>query len=346
MAGISFFTPVEYGNQVTSFGERLTEAVDGYFYLGGRVAVIIPGMVRNGSQEVSIQNNDTVWWKTALKVLSYMTVILPVILLIAKAVLRSSFVFHNCQNQIVPEPRPRPPFNPHGEMMVKAPLTLVRSASPTDLKISVLYNERFVPQDPIVPAPTGIEEEGGVSKYTWKVQSNSDGTMNVNDRRIHMIWWEAMRKGAFSPVDPTRSVCVSKGEIREFLEGVLKKQGVAQGELNAFANYWHELLKREEAPYFLVQPVSPSEQGKYLPEMRVDGEKAALFSLNRFYFRFEPVFDAACGMRPEAYLNRVDQRELGANAVIDLGGEVAGQLNAEIDLAFNDAFIRKYIYAN
>lgn len=341
MAGISFCTPVEYGNQATSLGQKLTEFVDGYFYWGGRIAVVVPGAMRNGSQEVFIRNEEAPLWKTALKVLSYLTVILPIVFLIAKALLRSYYTFHTCQDQIAPTPRPDDSPYP----IARAPLTLIRSPNAADLTVSVLYNALFRPQDPIVPAPTVIEEQGEIAKYTWNVHALGDGTMNVNDHRIHMVWWEAMRRGMQTPVDPASSICVSKNKIGDFLEAHLRKQGLEEGELTAFKNYWQTLLGREEAPYFLIQPIHASEQGQYIPEMQIRGEDADSFSLNRFYFRFEPVADSEIGMAAAVFLSGLGQSALGTHAVIDLGGEIVGELTAETDPTFNPAFIQRYIYA-
>lgn len=334
MASISFFTPVEY-NQFTSCGQLLTEAVDGYFYLGGRKAVTLPGHLRNGSQEVALQQGTTTWWKTALKVLSYATVVVPLIMLIAKAVLRSHYRFHNCgQDPVVPYYGP--------EIRVAAPLTLVRSTSPTDLKISVLYNQQFLPHDPIVPKPSTIETGG---KYTWNVQTQADGTLNVDGRRVKMIWWEAMRQGAVTGVDAAQAVCVPRSEIKGFLEKVLKKMGVDDNELMAFVNYWKAMMDDGTTPYVLVQLIHPAELHKYVPEMQLEGEQAGRFVLSRNYFRFEAVPDASRGMEPAAYLSDLMDVELGLDAVIDLGGEVIGGVSKDWEPAFNEQFTGRYIYA-
>lgn len=95
MTNIKFFTPVKYGNHAISFREKLLENTDFYFYLGSRsVAEIIPGNVQKGSQAVILRDEPSNCWKTALKVASYFTIILPALMLLTKMVLRTKYHFH------------------------------------------------------------------------------------------------------------------------------------------------------------------------------------------------------------------------------------------------------------
>lgn len=349
MSTISFFTPVSYRDQPTFWGQKAVELVDGYFSLGGRVAVVIPGAVQNGSQEVALQDVNAVWWQTALKVVSYFTVVIPVIMLVAKAIMRSQYLFHECQRQ--PNVFPDPPYD---MVVAKAPLTLVRSDGPANLDISVLYNQKFSPQDPIEPKPSEIANQGPLSKYTWKVLAHEDGTMTAADRRIKMIWWEAMRHEMPTRIDTDQAVCVERSELKGFLEKTLKKLGVQDKELGAFTHYWHEIFKNDydaqNAPFVLVQLIQPDELGKYIPEMEVQGPDAGRFDLQRFYFRFEPTSNFDRGMNADVYLANLDEAQLGPNVVIDLGGEVADcpgveRVEWEGAEAFEQGFIREHIYA-
>lgn len=95
MAEIRFLTPIEYGNHATSFHQKLIEKTDFYFYLGGRkVAEVIPGNIEKNSQGVILKDERAIWWKTALKVASYFTIILPVLILLTKLVMRKKYHFH------------------------------------------------------------------------------------------------------------------------------------------------------------------------------------------------------------------------------------------------------------
>ncbi len=94
MSSVSFFTPINYGGFARTCGESLLEAVDDYFYLGGSKAQYIPGHTLGNSEGVAISQNSSSLFKTLLKIVSYCTVIIPLIVLLAKMILRCSHQFH------------------------------------------------------------------------------------------------------------------------------------------------------------------------------------------------------------------------------------------------------------
>lgn len=94
MESISFFTPVDFGSHAKTFTESLTERVDNYFYLGGKKAYVIPAAIVNGSQGVEIVEEEQSLLKTCIKVATYFTLVLPVILMVLKVLLRGSSDFH------------------------------------------------------------------------------------------------------------------------------------------------------------------------------------------------------------------------------------------------------------
>lgn len=115
MAEIKFFTPVEYGNHATNFFQKLIEQTDFYFYLGGRkIAEIIPGNIKRNSQAVILKDEKAIWWKTALKVASYFTIILPVLIFLTKIILRKKYHFHT-----YPHEKEWPEFSPKKEKLIK-----------------------------------------------------------------------------------------------------------------------------------------------------------------------------------------------------------------------------------
>ncbi len=91
MTSIRFFTPICYGNQTKSPRQFLLEKVDDYFYLSGRKAQVINGD-KNKVKEIHPDKRPLLL--TALKVASYFTVILPIILLVMKCSLRAGHTFH------------------------------------------------------------------------------------------------------------------------------------------------------------------------------------------------------------------------------------------------------------
>ncbi len=87
MSDINFFTAVSYNNPKTH-GQAFREKVDSYFYLGGRKAKVIS--IDDKSESVKLVDSQASMLTTALKITSYFTIILPLIMLGLKAALRSS----------------------------------------------------------------------------------------------------------------------------------------------------------------------------------------------------------------------------------------------------------------
>lgn len=248
----------------------------------------------------------------------------------------------------MPKPEPIPCY---------APLTLVRSEKPTPLKISLLFNEKMQPKDPIEPSPSEINNMPALSKYTWKVLTHNDGTMTTTargqDKRIKMIWWEALRNEALIPVDSSKAVCVERSQIKEFLKAALAKLGVNENELQAFIHYWDQRFQHAHDPlnfpYLLVQLVDSKDVEKYIPKMEVESENGASFPLKRFYFRFAPIAQPNQGIQTEDYLKNLSSSALGPNVAIDLGGEIAAAPDSKPwagEAAFNQGFIKEHIYVD
>lgn len=357
MSGISFLTPIRYENQPTTFGQKALEVVDSYFYFGGRIAVVVPSAMKNGSAEVQMRDGKLTWLQVASKI-SYATVILPVLLMVAKAFLRSFYRFHECQNKGTPQPpHQRPDILDYP--IAKAPLTLVRSDKPVDLKISILFNQQFAPQYPIEPKPTSITKKADRETYSWNVRTQQDGSLVLSSleglqTKIKMIWWEAIRKEQKAQIDHAQAICVASSEVKNVLGAILQKSGLSDQESHAFKQYWHEIFTNnydpQHTPFVMVQLVEKENNGKYLPQMTIDGEEAESFDLQRFYFLFEPVSQPAHGVDQESYLKQLATKTLGSRVVIDLGGELAHSPEMQIkqnwpgEDAFNKKFIETYIY--
>jgi hypothetical protein len=120
---IPFFTPVQlpkYNDPSAPLLYKLTSIVDAYFNLTGRVALILPESLQGGSQACEIQERPIVLWQVRLKKISFVLCLLnfawtfqipdltnrrvaqlvsgfPVIMFIAKIVLRSTCRFHSYQ---------------------------------------------------------------------------------------------------------------------------------------------------------------------------------------------------------------------------------------------------------
>jgi hypothetical protein len=91
---VPFWIPINFEERPKNWSETLLEAADHYFYLGGRSACVIADPNEKGSYETTYRELDGSLLTTVLKVISYITLVIPLIVLIAKAILRNSFQFH------------------------------------------------------------------------------------------------------------------------------------------------------------------------------------------------------------------------------------------------------------
>jgi len=98
MNSISFWTPVDFGNSQRNCWESALEFVDDYFYLGGEKAVV---QLSGPYADVVMAQGEANWVATALKVITYSTGIIPLILLVAKVVLRCAYEFRVIDKQEV-----------------------------------------------------------------------------------------------------------------------------------------------------------------------------------------------------------------------------------------------------
>lgn len=213
--------------------------------------------------------------------------------------------------------------------ILSAPLMLVRSDSMTALKISVVFNDKFKPLNPIVPEPTQKEFNEKGLKYSWKVIPCVDGSVLSESNElftpIKMIWWEAIRKEKPHPIEPSKAACVPYGEFYQFLFDLLKAKGVHENELEAFVHYWCGVFSPRQNekviyPYILVELIEPEEVSNYIPEVQIKSRES--YKLYHFHFRFKPAFKADQGINPKDFLARYQPADLGPNAVINLGGEI------------------------
>ncbi|MGK5593750.1 MAG: hypothetical protein ACSNEK_00130 [Parachlamydiaceae bacterium] len=88
---VNFFTPIICSPEITSKKLKSLERIDEYFYFGGRRAEILSA---NGNQLTYkfIQDVNLPVF-TALKIASYCTILIPIVMLTAKAILRQKITF-------------------------------------------------------------------------------------------------------------------------------------------------------------------------------------------------------------------------------------------------------------
>lgn len=94
MSQIHFFTPLDFSNEPKSLFQSLVEFSDNYFYLGGKKAFVLP----NHLHAALVINGDTSFLSTTCKIISYFTIILPILLLMTKTILRAFYSIHSIQS--------------------------------------------------------------------------------------------------------------------------------------------------------------------------------------------------------------------------------------------------------
>ncbi len=98
---MSFFTPISFQiadhSRSTSkpFSQTLLEKVDDYFYLGGKKACVIKKAKNSELYLFEYKEENIIFFETAVKIASYITLIIPLLFLSVKFLLRSSFSFED-----------------------------------------------------------------------------------------------------------------------------------------------------------------------------------------------------------------------------------------------------------
>ena len=91
---INFFTAIEY-EAPRSRIDSLRQKVDSYFYLGGKKASIIDLEIANKNpKQAFLCDRQVSSLNKVIKIASYFTLIIPIALLLTKAVLRSFYSVH------------------------------------------------------------------------------------------------------------------------------------------------------------------------------------------------------------------------------------------------------------
>jgi hypothetical protein len=92
---VSFFTPICFDHLSKSWSESLLEAADSYFTLSDERACVMEGLDVDGSKATILDQVEApTMFSTALKVASYITLVIPLVVLLAKLVLRLTHSFH------------------------------------------------------------------------------------------------------------------------------------------------------------------------------------------------------------------------------------------------------------
>lgn len=89
MENVNFFTPISFEGKGTTFRERSLATLSNYLSpFGSRQACVIRSESADGKYGVSMEENSSGWIATTFKVVSYMTVVLPIVALLTYTIMR------------------------------------------------------------------------------------------------------------------------------------------------------------------------------------------------------------------------------------------------------------------
>lgn len=199
MKKISFFTPVVYGNHSKNLKDSLGEIADDYFYLGGRRAHVIH-VQKNYQIEIRSDQVKTAY--KILKLISYGTLLVPLIFLIIKLAHRTSRRFHilRCEDPPIQKKAHEEPIRQEEEVTI--------------LKQGVNYGTTLDPSK--LSIPTGEIKEG---HGEYVVFQEEEGKNSAISKETYEKVYELMNR--FSPL----SIAISPPEcpINDYYEFISKK---------------------------------------------------------------------------------------------------------------------------
>jgi hypothetical protein len=151
MERISFCTAVEYSRENRTCIEYLREKIDSYFYLGGRKAHVLKDVQAEAGEIVEYVDQKASCCSTFLKVVSYMTLALPVIMFVMKCIFRGDFIFYLNQKEIVEKKEA-------GPIVEKTALTVLAPEAKVELKSPALEIQALKITAPIAETKESVRE--------------------------------------------------------------------------------------------------------------------------------------------------------------------------------------------
>lgn len=101
-SALAFWDPVHYGAHAKTLEHKVLQWVDAYFNCGTHRATVLLPPQDHARTYVIFQEHQPTFLLTALKIISYATVIIPAIMLIAKYILRSRNLFYEVRPALTP----------------------------------------------------------------------------------------------------------------------------------------------------------------------------------------------------------------------------------------------------
>lgn len=145
---LSFFTPVKY-TETKNLLYCIRNEIEDYFYFGGKKAYVISGSLLASSQQVELKyspgDRANNLFKEVIKVISYITLIVPLIALIGKIIFRCTHKFSVLKvNHSVGVKKPKLKPVSDSSSVSSDSFTGTSSALKTNTSVSGFFNKRQV----------------------------------------------------------------------------------------------------------------------------------------------------------------------------------------------------------
>lgn len=150
---VKFSTPFSFETQPMTRSQKACERIDDYFFLKGRKACIFVENKSGKAQYATLHHMTSPWYMTALKVLSYFTIICPLVMLLAKAIARLLMPITTLKNKV--ESLTAAPIFTSAQKLDLSPLNKFVPISVLSLsKDPTVHNPTASAQIQSVPTPT------------------------------------------------------------------------------------------------------------------------------------------------------------------------------------------------
>lgn len=83
----------------------------------------------------------------------------------------------------------------------------------------------------------------------WDFTGNPDGTIKMNDKKYHYLFWEGQLDRKKLVYNPAEGFLVSKDSLVPFFEATLKRMGLQPNEIEDYITYWVPLMSVNETNY-------------------------------------------------------------------------------------------------
>lgn len=148
MSNLGFFTALKFNPEGQTCHQSLTQKIDGYFYFGSRHAKVLQGVLKNGKEVAVLKTGNVSRLMQVALIISYFTVLIPLLMLVAKVALRLSYDIKVVDSNYISKMKPLPVNS------VNIPQESPLVPAPVFTQLQSLPSVPVPAQPVVVPIPT------------------------------------------------------------------------------------------------------------------------------------------------------------------------------------------------